>query len=213
VGQGSERASAAHHDLGPVSLLPERTSDGVVDLRLHLLPMLVAQRVGPDKALGDTYRAERERVDLVDGSTSRKDNLDAPSADVHDGGGAPLEIEMPRSAPEGELCLLGAGDHIDPNLVLPQHFPDERRSVGRFPDRARGDRPELGYLKAIRNGLHLAQGGEAPLDGLVGQAAGAIQVLAQSDHFTLFVQDPVGVVLLNLGDDQPNGVGPDINGG
>ncbi len=109
---------------------------------LHLLPVLVAERIGPDEALGDPDRAQRKRVDLIDGGSGREDDLDAAAADVHHRGGAALEIEVPGGAAEGQLGLLVTGDDIDAKLMLPQDFPGEGPPVGRLPDRARGDRPD-----------------------------------------------------------------------
>ena len=164
------------------------------------------------RPLGYPHRTQRKRVDVVDRSPGGENHLDTAAADVHYRGGASFEVEVASGAAERQLGLFLSRDDVDLNLVASHDFATEGRAVGGLPHRTGGDGPELGDLKSVGDGLHLSDGGHGPFDRLVGQAAGAIELLTQADHLPVFVQNPVGAVGLDLGHDQPNRVGPYVNG-
>ncbi len=212
VRQGGERSTASNHDLGPVSRPPHNGPDPPIDLLLHLFPMLWLEGIGPNQPLGDSDRAEGERVDMIDGCTGGEDHLDAATTDVNHGGRAPLDVEMPGGAPEGQLGLLLTRDHVHAHLVLAGNLANEASSVRGFPHGTGRDRPQLGGFEAIGDRLHLAYGCEGPFDGRFRQPASPVELLAQADHLPLFIQNAVAVVVLNLGHGQADRVAANVDG-
>ena len=175
--------------------------------------MLRLERVGSDQPLGDPDRAQGQGIHVIDSGSGGEDHLDTAAADVDHCGGAALEIEVPGGGVEGELGLFLARDHVDPDLVLAGDLADELAPVGGLAHRAGGDRPDLPDFEAIGNRLHLADRRKSALDGFVRQAAGPVELFAQPDHLPLFVQNAIGVVVLNFGDGQPDRVGANVDGG
>src|SRR3954469_1271084 len=112
VRQGGEGSTASANDLAPVSRPPHNGPDPPVDLILHVLPMLWLEGIGPNQPLGDSDRPEGQRVDMIDGSPGGEDHLDAATTNIHHGGRAALDVEMPGGAPEGQLGLLLTRDHF-----------------------------------------------------------------------------------------------------
>ena len=130
--------------------------------------MLVAQRVGSDEALGDSHRAQRERVDLIDRRPGGENDLDTSPTDIDDRGRAPLEIEVAGGAPERQLGFFLTRDHVEADLVLLHDFPGEPTAVGSLSHRAGRDCPQLGDFEAVRDRLHLPDGRERPFYRCVG---------------------------------------------
>src|ERR1700682_5279509 len=111
VSQRGEASPAPHHDLGPM----QGTADGPdapVDLLPHQLPMFLSQGVGPDQALGDSDRTQRQRVNLVDDGAGRENYLYTPAAYIYHRGGAPLEVEMAGGAGGRPLSLFLPGGYV-----------------------------------------------------------------------------------------------------
>ena len=213
VRQRGEGAAAADHDLRPVMRLAEHRANAPVDLLLHFLPVLRLEWVGSDQPLGDPDRAQGQGIHVIDGGAGGENHLDAAAADVHYRGRAALEVEMAGGGVEGELGLLLARNHVDPDLVLAGDLADELATVGGLAHRAGGDRPDLPDFEAVGDRLHLAERRKGALDGLVGEPAGPVQLFSQPDHLPLFVQNAIGVVVLHFGDGQPDRVGANVDGG
>ncbi len=97
--------------------------------------------------------------------------------------------------------------------MLPQDLTGKPAAIGCLPDGTGGNGSDLGDPEPIGDGLHLPNGRQRPLHCRVRQAPGSIQLFAQTDHLPLFVENPVGVIVLDLGHGQPDRIGPDVDGG
>jgi hypothetical protein len=149
---------------------------------------------------------------LIDSRTGGEDDFHAPAANVHHGSRAPLEIEMSGGAAKRQLRLFLSGDDVDANLVSSKDFAAEGAAVCSLSNGAGRYRPQLSHFETVGDCLHLAEGRQSPLHRFVRQTACPIQLFAEAHHLSLFVQDSIGAIVLDFGDCQPNGVGPNVDG-
>ncbi len=169
--------------------------------------------VGVEVPLGHPHRADVEGQPCPRRGVA-EDELGRPAAQVDDQVRAGVaRRHARRRAPEGQLGLLLAGHDLRVDTdggadAGRERVPVARVAGGRRRDEAHARGPRLGD-----DGGVLAGGGERALQRLRGELAGAVDPLPQPDDLQAAVHLRQGAVVVDVGDEEADGVGAAVDGG
>ena len=183
------------------------------DRLLHFPDVLLRGRVALGMAVGQAHDAERQALRQEHARAVGDDELRGPAADVHEEEGVVGGGEL---APHGEVDearFLFARDHVHAKARAFLDRLDELVRVRRFPDGAGGDGPHDLRARARRQLGEVLDRRDAGLDRLGRQAPGAQGLGAEAHHRLLAQHHVQGAVLLDVGDEELDAVGADVDRG
>ncbi len=203
---------------GPDAGLETLLADGLgralgrdADVLLHGPQVLVRRRIVAGVPIGQANDAERQALGQKNARPIGDDELGRAPADVDQEQGVLTRREL---AAEGEVNQPGlflARDHLDLDAGPLPHGLDELVGVGRLAHRARRDgADDLGAGAPGQLDEVLDRRG-ARLDRLRRELAGSQGLAPEAHHGLLAEEDFQRPVVLEVGDQQLDAVGPDVD--
>ena len=212
--QRLDRAGRA--DAGLEALLADRLGGALgdaADRLLHLPDVAVRRRVALGVAVGQADHAERQAFGQEHPRAVGDDELGRAPADVDEEERVVGRRELAAHGEVDEAGLLLAGDHVHADAGALPDGGDEVVGIGRLADGAgRHGAHDLG-ARAVGELGQVLDGRRPRLDGLGREHARPQRLAAQAHHLLLAQDDVEGSVFFDVGDEQLDAVGADVDGG